>query len=150
MVNATPNIPSVTVPGMTAKIFIAQSLVLPLDPVVVSQSPAHATSNVLATAQIVLQFSKPMNTNAVQAAFSLQPPTAGTFSWSPLGNTMTFTAAGAGFPAQTTNAIHLAATAADAGQRQHAGRAVRYLLCDRRLDVHRLGATDRRHHRTRQ
>ncbi len=113
-VTATPNIPSITVPGMTAKIFIAQSLVQPLDPVVVSQSPAHAATNVLATAQIVLQFSKPMNTNAVQAAFVLQPPTAGAFSWSPLGNTMTFTAAGAGFPGQTTNVLHLAATAADA------------------------------------
>ena len=55
---------------LSAKIFIAQSQQLPLDPVVVSNSPAHDATNVPVNASIVLQFSKPMDTNSVQSAFS--------------------------------------------------------------------------------
>ena len=60
-------------PGTSAKIFIAQSQLLPLDPVVVSNSPAHDATNVPVNASIVLQFSKPMDTNSVQSAFSTTP-----------------------------------------------------------------------------
>src|ERR1043166_931651 len=77
-VNSTPNIPAVAVPGTSAKIFIANSLLKPLDPVILSQLPAHGATNVSLAAQIVLSFSKPMNTNNVQAAFSLTPAIAGT------------------------------------------------------------------------
>ena len=38
--------PAITVPSTTAKIFIAQSQWQPLDPVVISNSPAHWTTNV--------------------------------------------------------------------------------------------------------
>ena len=62
--------PSITVPSTTAKIFIAQSQWQPLDPVVVSNSPGHWATNVPVSSPIVLQFSEPMNTNSVQAAFS--------------------------------------------------------------------------------
>jgi uncharacterized repeat protein (TIGR03803 family) len=127
--------PVIDVPGMTAKIYIAQPLVLPLDPVVVSQSPSHAATCVSASAPIVLQFSKPMNTNSVQAAFSVTPATcvcvgtgslevcsvqastntptiAGTFTWDTLQDTMTFTP-GAVWPMLTTNLVHLATNAVD-------------------------------------
>jgi len=104
--------PLITVPSTTAKIYIAQSLVLPLDPVVVSQSPSHAATNVSIAASVVLQFSKPMDTNSVQAAFSMTPSTAGAFTWDSLHDTMTFTPSGGWHPS-TTNLVHLATNAMD-------------------------------------
>jgi len=109
----TNTTPVINVPSTTAKIFIAQSLLQPLDPVVVGQSPAHAATNVATIARVVLQFSKPMDTNSVQAAFSLTPATSGTFSWSAVHDTMTFTPSGSGYPAHTTNLIHIATNAMD-------------------------------------
>jgi glycosidase len=106
-VTATPEIPPITVPGMSAKIFVAQSDWQPLDPVVVSNSPAHDATNVPTFSPIVLQFSKPMDTNSVQAAFGTSPSIAGAFNWSPLQDKMTFTAAGAGLPASTTITIRV-------------------------------------------
>jgi glycosidase len=107
--NATPLI---TVPSMTAKIYIAQSLVLPLDPVIVSQSPSHAATCVAPSAPIVLQFSKPMNTNSVQAVFAVTPTATGTFTWNAIHDTMTFTPSSP-WPALTTNFVHLATNAVD-------------------------------------
>ena len=107
--NATPQI---TVPGMTAKIYIAQSQVLPLDPVVVRQTPTHAETCVAGSAPIVLQFSKPMNTNSVQAAFSVTPATTGTFTWDTVHETMTFTPSAA-WPVFTTNMVRLLTNAVD-------------------------------------
>jgi glycosidase len=107
--NATPLI---TVPSMTARIYISRSLVLPLDPVVVSQSPSHAATCVAASAPIVLQFSKPMNTNSVQAAFSVTPSTTGTFTWNSIHDTVTFTPS-TPWPVLTTNLVHLATNAMD-------------------------------------
>jgi len=133
--SGTNTTPLIAVPSMTTKIYIAQSLVLPLDPVVISQSPSHAAANISTSTSIVLQFSKPMNTNSVQAAFSVTPATCvctssasltvcsvqsasgapatpGTFTWNALQNTTTFTASG-GWPMFTTNLIHLATNAVD-------------------------------------
>jgi alpha-amylase len=104
--------PQITMPSMTAKIFIAQSLVQPLDPVIISQSPAHAATNISIGASVVLQFSKPMNTNSVQTAFSVTPTTAGTFTWSALHDTTTFTPSGGWLP-HTTNRVDLATNAID-------------------------------------
>jgi glycosidase len=112
-VTAGSQTPPITVPSTTTKIFIAQSQLLPLDPVVVSNSPAHSATGVPTSSPIILQFSKPMNTNAVQAAFSISPPVNGTFSWSPAGDTLTFTAAGAGLP-PLTNLVVRVNPAADA------------------------------------
>jgi glycosidase len=130
--NATPLI---TVPSMTAKIYIAQSLVLPLDPVITNQIPSHAATNVSIAASVVLHFSKPMNTNSVQAAFSVTPatcvcistgsltvcsaqaspstpPIAGSFTWDALQDTMTFTPSG-GWSPSTTNLVHLGTNTMD-------------------------------------
>jgi len=93
--------PPIIVPSTTAKIFIAQSQWLPLDPVVVSNSPAHSASGVPTSSPIILQFSNPMNTTTVQTAFNISPPVKGAFSWSPAGDTLTFTAAGAGLAGST-------------------------------------------------
>ena len=133
--SGTNTTPPITVPSMTAKIYIAQSLVLPLNPVIINQSPAHAARCISTSAPIVLQFSKPMNTNSVQAAFSVTPATCvctssasltvcsvqsapgaqatpGTFTWDALHDTMTFTPSG-GWSTFTTNLVHLATNAVD-------------------------------------
>jgi len=108
------NFPSISVPSTTAKVFVPLTQFHQLDPVVVSLTPGHAASNVATIARIVMQFSEPMDTNSVQAAFSLTPATGGTFSWSAVHDTMTFTPAGSGYPALTTNLVHLATNALDA------------------------------------
>jgi glycosidase len=105
-VTATPEIPPILVPSMSAKIFVAQSDWQPLDPVVVSNSPAHDATNVPTFSPIVLQFSKPMDTNSVQVAFGTSPSVAGAFSWSPSQDKMTFTAA-TGLPASATITVRV-------------------------------------------
>ncbi len=97
--------PAINVPSMAAKIFLAQSQVLPLDPVVISNSPDHAATGVSTLSPVVLQFSQPMNTNSVQTAFSTVPAAAGTFNWSASDDTMTFTPSGAGFAPLTNIAV---------------------------------------------
>jgi len=101
IVTTASQTPPIVVPSTIAKIFIAQSQLLPLDPVVVSNSPAHSASGVPTSSPIILQFSKPMNTNTVQAAFTISPPVNGTFGWSPAGDTLTFTPAGTGLAIST-------------------------------------------------
>jgi glycosidase len=111
--------PALTVPGTSAKIFLAQAQWLPLDPVVISNSPAHAVTNVSPLAPVVLQFSKPMNTNSVQAAFATVPPVAGTFAWSASRDTLTFTPGGAGFTPLTNVTVVVSNTALDAVSGNH-------------------------------
>ena len=106
--------PAITVPSTTAKIFIAQSQWQPLDPVVISNSPAHWTTNVPTWSPLVLQFSKPMDTNSVQNAFSISPAVGGAFSWSPANDTMTFTAGGAGLPGLANFVVRVTNSAVDA------------------------------------
>jgi glycosidase len=106
--------PAITVPSTTAKIFIAQSQWQPLDPVVVSNSPSHWAANAPTFSPIVLQFSKPMDVNGVQAAFSTKPSVSGSFTWSAAHDTMTFTADGAGLPGLTNITVNLTNSAFDA------------------------------------
>ena len=113
-VTAGSQTPLISVPSTTAKIFIAQSQLLPLDPVVTSNSPVHAATNASPVSPVVLRFSKPMNTNSVQAAFSTMPPVAGTFAWSASGDTLTFTPAGIGFLPLTNITVTVSNTAFDA------------------------------------
>ena len=80
---------------------------LPLDPVVVSNSPAHDATNVRPSSPIVLRFSQPMDTNSVQAAFTHNARRERRFAWSAARDTMTFTAGGAGLPGLT--GLHRAA-----------------------------------------
>ena len=93
--------PNISVPATTAKIFIAQSQMLPLDPVVQTNFPAHSAANISPFTPIVLKFSQPMNTNSAQTAFSTAPSVSGAFSWSPARDTLTFTPGIGGFAAST-------------------------------------------------
>ena len=111
---AGPETPLITVPGTTAKIFVAQSDWKPLDPVVISNSPVHDAASVPTYSPIVLQFSKPMNRTSVETNFGTLPPVSGTFAWSPAGDTVTFTAGGAGLPGVTMMTVRLTNSAMDA------------------------------------
>ncbi|MGO8838291.1 MAG: alpha-amylase family glycosyl hydrolase [Limisphaerales bacterium] len=106
--------PALTVPGTAAKLFIAQSQWQPPDPVVVGNSPAHWATNVPTGSPIVLQFSRPMDTNSVQAAFSTAPAVSGSFAWTAAHDVMTFTAGGAGLPGLTGITVNLTNSAFDA------------------------------------
>ncbi|HEX3720917.1 MAG TPA: alpha-amylase family glycosyl hydrolase [Verrucomicrobiae bacterium] len=105
-----PKTPAITVPGTSVKIFIANSQMLPLDPVVVSVSPAYDSRDIGATSPLVIQFSEPMNTASVEAAFSTAPSIAGTYSWSAKHDALTFTPGEDGFPRHTMIQMHIAET----------------------------------------
>jgi glycosidase len=111
---ASAQTPAISVPATTAKIFIAQSQMQLLDPVVTSISPAHDAANVATFAPLVLRFSRAMDTASVEAAFSTIPATSGTFSWSSVHDIMTYTPTGAGWPGSTLVTTRLAASATDA------------------------------------
>ena len=81
--------PAISVPSMTAKIFLAQPQLLPLDPVVAGFSPTHDATNISALAPLVIQFSQPMDTNTVQAALTITPAAARSFAWSAGNSTLT-------------------------------------------------------------
>jgi alpha-amylase len=96
LVTGDSQTPPLIVPSTSAKIFLAQAQVLPLDPVITTSYPRHSATAVPTWSSIVLQFSKSMDTNSVQRAFSIIPAVGGTFSWSPGKDTMTFTPGNAG------------------------------------------------------
>jgi alpha-amylase len=127
-VTAGPQTPAITVPGTAAKIFIAQSQRLPLDPVVTGITPPHDAAGIPAAAPIVIQFSQPMDTGSVVSAFSTLPAASGKFSWSPAADTLTFTPSGAGFPTQSVVTVQITATAraAVSNHALHAGFASRF------------------------
>ena len=79
--------PPVVVPGTSAKIFVAESEIRPLDPVVTGISPAHDAKEIAPTAPVVIHFSQPMDTGSVERAFSTVPPVNGRFSWTAAGGT---------------------------------------------------------------
>ena len=119
--------PPINIPGFGAKMFLAESQVLPMDPVVTVISPAHDSNGAGTNDPIVIQFSRQMDTFSVEAAFSTVPMTPGNFSWSPTHDTLTFTPRDAGFPAQTMVQVHIAGTARDAsGQKLYAAFESRF------------------------
>jgi len=113
-VEAGPQTPLIAMPGTSAKIFVAQPDWKPLDPVVISNFPAHDAQSVRTDSSIVLRFSKPMDTNSVQSAFSATPAFSGLFFWSAAHDAMAFTPAGNGLPPLTTVVVRLTNTAFDA------------------------------------
>ncbi len=102
-----------TVPGTTAKIFVALSDWKPLDPAVISNTPAHDATSVPTSAAVTLQFSRAMDTNSVQAAFTTTPALTGSFSWSAGHDVMSFLPTG-GLPALATISVQVSNSAVDA------------------------------------
>ncbi len=91
VLSGSDGMPSMSIPARGYKMFLPKDRLLPLDPLVIRQTPAHDSTNVVATSSIVLTFSAPMDTNATQGAFSVQPPASGSFSWTSNRTVMTFT-----------------------------------------------------------
>ena len=87
-------VPSFTAQPNSYAIFVAESQIKALDPVVESISPAHDSTSVPIGSTVTLAFSKPMNTVTAQAAFSTSPATTGSFVWSANNTVLTYTAAG--------------------------------------------------------
>ena len=111
--------PAITVPATSAKIFIARSQLLPLDPTVTTLSPPHDSREIQIASPIVIQFSEPMDTESVEAAFWTAPRVRGACSWSQTRDEMTFTPEGPGFPSRTMIEVHIAGTARDAAPGNH-------------------------------
>lgn len=113
----------VVVPGMSANVFVAESEIRPLDPVVTGISPAHDAKEIAPTAPVVIHFSQPMDTGSVEGAFSTAPAVKGRFSWTAAGSTMTFQPKSPGFESQTMVTVCLrdTARAADSGRTFYAG-----------------------------
>jgi len=117
----------IIVSGTSAKIFIAESQIRPLDPVVTGISPAHDASEISPVAPIVIHFSQPMDTGSVERAFSTEPQAKGAFSWPPKRNVLTFTPENPGFKSQTMVTVRIGGTARDAaGKTFYAGFESRY------------------------
>jgi len=111
------------VPGTSAYVFVAESEIRPLDPVVTGISPAHDAEEIAPTAPVVIHFSQPMDTGSVERAFSTVPAVKGRFSWTAAGGTMTFQPESPGFEPQTMVTVRLSDTAraADSGRTFYAG-----------------------------
>ena len=85
------SVDSVTISvGSGATSFVDRSLVAFAAPAVLQSSPVDGDSAFAANLPIVLSFSKPMDTAAVNHAFSIEPPVAGKISWSTNSAIMTF------------------------------------------------------------
>lgn len=105
--------PSIIVPAASAKIFIAQSQRLPLDPAVTGVSPAHDSKEVSLASPIVIQFSESMDAKSVEAAFLTSPRVDGAGAWSSAHDALTFTPA-PGLPPHTMIEVRIADTAKNA------------------------------------
>jgi glycosidase len=120
--------PPVDVPGMTADVFVAESEIRPLDPVVTAISPPHDAEAIPAATPVVIHFSEPMDPGSVERAFSTQPPVKGSLAWSSVHDEMTFRPEGPGFRPQTLVTVRLGATAcaSGSGRNFYAGFESRY------------------------
>jgi alpha-amylase len=119
--------PPFDVPGTSAKIFVPESDVRSLDPVVTSISPEHDSKAMSPAASIVIHFSQPMDISSVELAFSTEPAIHGTFSWAATRDEMTFTPTSAGFQSRTMITVKIADRArAVNGRKFYAGFEARY------------------------
>jgi hypothetical protein len=105
---AASQTPAIVIPPGSAKIFIAETQKLPLDPVVTSVLPAHDARGVNLHSRIEINFSQPMNAAAVEKAFSTTPRMAGSFSWSARRDKVTFSPAIEGFARSSTISVRIA------------------------------------------
>jgi len=84
-------LPSMSIPATSAKIFVAESQVRALNPVVTAITPSHDTVGISPGTAITVVFDRAMNTAAVQAAFSTSPASTGGFSWNADNTAVTYT-----------------------------------------------------------
>jgi glycosidase len=120
------------VPGTSAKIFVAESEVRRLDPVVTAIVPAHDSITISPTAPVVIHFSEPMDMSSVERAFSTDPAISGAITWAATHDQMTFTPAILGFNPGTMVTVKIADSAkAMDGDSFYAGFEARYQCGDK-------------------
>jgi glycosidase len=84
-------IPSFSMPALSCRIYVAQSQVRALSPVVNSITPTHDATGISPASSITVNFSQAMNTASVQSAFSTTPASTGNFVWSSGNTVVTYT-----------------------------------------------------------
>jgi uncharacterized repeat protein (TIGR01451 family) len=84
-------IPSLAMPALSCRIYVAQSQIRMLAPVVSSITPTHDATGISPASSITVNFSQAMNTASVQSAFSTTPASTGNFVWSSGNTTVTYT-----------------------------------------------------------
>jgi len=113
-------IPSFSMPATSFRIYVAQSQVRSLSPVVNSVSPAHDASGVNPASTITVTFRQAMNTSAARAAFSTTPASTGSFVWSSGNTVMTYTPSSS-LAGNTLHTVRVDSTATDSnGVAMHA------------------------------
>ena len=114
VVPGSDGIPSMAIPPMSVKMFVAQSQMKPLAPVVESFAPLHDAASVSATGNITITFSKAMNRAGTQSAFSISPSATGSFSWNSGNTVMTFSPSSP-LTGNSTHLVRIDSTATDSG-----------------------------------
>ena len=116
----TDGIPAINMPATSVKMFVAQSQLRALSPVVNAVTPAHDAAGVSPGSTITLTFSQAMNTASVEGAFSTAPASTGTFAWSGGNTVVTFTPTSL-LAGSTLHGVRIESSATDAnGLRMHA------------------------------
>ena len=105
-------IPSFSMPATSFRIYVAQSQLRNLSPVVNTVSPAHDATGVNPASTITVTFSQAMNTATAQAAFSTVPSSTGNFVWSSGNTVMTYTPS-SNLAGNTLYTVRLDSTATD-------------------------------------
>lgn len=119
-VEASGEISGVTLAPSSFKILVPETQRRALDPVVTSCAPMHGDGSVSGNAKIRIRFSKAMDTDSVERAFSTVPAMEGTFDWGGGAASFSYTPK-APLPAGARVDLRLAADAADAeGLKMHA------------------------------
>ncbi|NDE18633.1 hypothetical protein EBZ80_27395, partial [bacterium] len=84
-------IPSIVMPANSYKMFVAQSQLKILNPVILAVTPAHDGGGISTVSAISVTFDRAMNPTTTQEAFSTAPATTGTFAWSASNTVVTYT-----------------------------------------------------------
>ncbi|MEI7864625.1 MAG: alpha-amylase family glycosyl hydrolase, partial [Chthoniobacterales bacterium] len=87
----TDGIPSFTNPATSYRVYVAQTQLLALAPVVESISPAHDAAAISTATTITVTFSQGMNTASTEPAFSTVPASTGSFGWASNNTVMAYT-----------------------------------------------------------
>jgi alpha-amylase len=105
-------IPSFEMPALSCRIYVAQSQVRALAPVVNSITPTHDATGISPASSITVNFSQAMNTTSVQSAFSTTPSSTGNFVWSS-GNTVVTYTPSSNFAGSMVHTVRIGDSATD-------------------------------------
>ena len=105
-------IPAFDMPALSSRIYVAQSQVRNLAPVVNSITPTHDATGISPATSITVNFSQAMNTASVQSAFSTTPASTGNFVWSS-GNTVVTYTPSSNLTGNTVHTVRIGDTATD-------------------------------------